>query len=170
VPPDKRLSARGIEVGHIFNFGTKYSAPMKAVVAGPDGEAKPVEMGSYGIGVSRLVAAIIEASHDDAGIIWPESVAPFDIALINLKAGDAKVDAACEELYAKLTEAGKDVLYDDTNERPGAKFASMDLIGIPYQLVVGPRGLEKGMVEIKTRATGAREELSITSALNRFAT
>ena len=169
VPPDKRLSARGIEVGHIFNFGTKYSAPMKAVVAGPDGEMKPVEMGSYGIGVSRLVAAIIEASHDDAGIIWPESVAPFDIALINLKAGDAKVDAACEELYAKLTKSGKDVLYDDTNERPGAKFASMDLIGIPYQLVVGPRGLEKGMVEIKTRATGAREELSHASALNRFA-
>jgi prolyl-tRNA synthetase len=169
VPPDKRLSARGIEVGHIFNFGTKYSAPMKAVVAGPDGEMKPVEMGSYGIGVSRLVAAIIEASHDDAGIIWPESVAPFDIALINLKAGDAKVDAACEELYAKLTKSGKDVLYDDTNERPGAKFASMDLIGIPYQLVVGPRGLEKGMVEIKTRATGAREELSLPSALNRFA-
>jgi prolyl-tRNA synthetase len=169
VPPDKRLSARGIEVGHIFNFGTKYSAPMKAVVAGPDGEMKPVEMGSYGIGVSRLVAAIIEAFHDDAGIIWPESVAPFDVALINLKAGDAKVDAACEELYAKLTKAGKDVLYDDTNERPGAKFASMDLIGIPYQLVVGPRGLEKGMVEIKTRATGAREELSLASALNRFA-
>jgi prolyl-tRNA synthetase len=169
VPPDKRLSARGIEVGHIFNFGTKYSAPMKAVVAGPDGETKPVEMGSYGIGVSRLVAAIIEAFHDDAGIIWPESVAPFDVALINLKAGDAKVDAACEELYAKLTKAGKDVLYDDTNERPGAKFASMDLIGIPYQLVVGPRGLEKGMVEIKTRATGAREELSLASALNRFA-
>ncbi len=169
VPPDKRLSARGIEVGQIFYFGTKYSAAMKAVVAGPDGETKPVEMGSYGIGVSRLVAAIIEASHDDAGIIWPESVAPFDVALINLKAGDAKVDAACEELYVKLTKAGRDVLYDDTNERPGAKFASMDLIGIPYQLVVGPRGLEKGMVEIKTRATGAREELSLASALNRFA-
>src|SRR6266446_3127906 len=165
VPPDKRLSARGIEVGQIFYFGTKYSKPMNAVVAGPDGEQVTVEMGSYGIGVSRLVAAIIEASHDDAGIIWPESVAPFDIALINLKAGDAKVDAACEELYAKLTKARKDVLYDDTNERPGGKFASMDLIGIPYQLVVGPRGLEKGMVEIKTRATGAREELSLASAL-----
>jgi prolyl-tRNA synthetase len=168
VPADKRLSARGIEVGHIFYFGTKYSAPLKAAVAGPDGEAKPVEMGSYGIGVSRLVAAIIEASHDDAGIIWPESVAPFDIALINLKAGDAKVDAACEDLYAKLTKAGKDVLYNDTDDRPGAKFASMDLIGIPDQLVVGPRGLEKGMVEVKVRAGGAREELSAASALNRF--
>ena len=168
VPADKRLSARGIEVGHIFYFGTKYSAPMKAEVAGPDGQTRPVEMGSYGIGVSRLVAAIIEASHDDAGIIWPDSVAPFDIALINLKAGDAKVDAACEDLYAKLTKAGKDVLYNDTDDRPGAKFASMDLIGIPYQLVVGPRGLEKGMVEVKLRATGAREELSLGSALNRF--
>jgi prolyl-tRNA synthetase len=168
VPPDKRLSARGIEVGHIFYFGTKYSAPLKAVVAGPGGETQSVEMGSYGIGVSRLVAAIIEASHDDAGIIWPESVAPFDIALINLKPGDAKVDAACEDLYAKLKKAGKDVLYNDTDERPGAKFASMDLIGIPYQLVVGPRGLEKGMVEVKVRATGAREELSAPSALNRL--
>jgi prolyl-tRNA synthetase len=168
VPADKRLSARGIEVGHIFYFGTKYSAPLKADVAGQDGQTRPVEMGSYGIGVSRLVAAIIEASHDDAGIIWPESVAPFDIALINLKAGDAKVDAACEDLYAKLTKAGKDVLYNDTDDRPGAKFASMDLIGIPYQLVVGPRGLEKGMVEVKVRATGAREELSAASALNRF--
>ena len=168
VPADKRLSARGIEVGQIFYFGTKYSAPMKAEVAGPDGQTRPVEMGSYGIGVSRLVAAIIEASHDEAGIIWPESVAPFDIALINLKAGDAKVDAACEDLYAKLTKAGKDVLYNDTDDRPGAKFASMDLIGIPYQLVVGPRGLEKGMVEVKVRATGDREELSAASAHNRF--
>jgi prolyl-tRNA synthetase len=168
VPADKRLSARGIEVGHIFYFGTKYSAPLKAEVAGPDGQTRPVEMGSYGIGVSRLVAAIIEASHDDAGIIWPESVAPFDIALINLKAGDAKVDAACEDLYAKLKKAGKDVLYNDTDDRPGAKFASMDLIGIPYQLVVGPRGLEKGLVEVKVRANGAREELSIDAALNRL--
>jgi len=168
VPADKRLSARCIEVGHIFYFGSKYSAPMKAVVAGPDGDTRPVEMGSYGIGVSRLVAAIIEASHDDAGIIWPESVAPFDIALINLKPGDPRVDAACEDLYAKLKKAGKDVLFDDTNERPGAKFASMDLIGIPYQLVVGPRGLEKGLVEVKVRATGAREELSAQAALNRL--
>ena len=170
VPADKRLSARGIEVGHIFYFGTKYSAPLKAEVAGSDGQTRPVEMGSYGIGVSRLVAAIIEASHDDAGIIWPESVGPFDIALINLKSGDAKVDAACEDLYAKLTKAGKDVIYNDTDDRPGAKFASMDLIGIPYQLVVGPRGLEKGLVEVKVRATGAREELSIDAALNRFIT
>jgi prolyl-tRNA synthetase len=168
VPADKRLCARGIEVGQVFYFGTKYSAPMKAVVTGADGQDRPVEGGSYGIGVSRLVGAIIEASHDDAGIIWPEPVAPFDVALLNLKAGDAATDRACEELYAKLGKAGRDVLYDDTAERPGAKFAGMDLIGIPHQLIVGPRGLEKGVVEIKNRKTGAREELSVEAAINRL--
>jgi prolyl-tRNA synthetase len=168
VPEDKRVTARGIEVGQIFYFGTKYSVPMKAVVAGPDGKEVPVEGGSYGIGVSRLVGAIIEASHDDAGIIWPGPVAPFDISLINLKKGDAKTDAACEELYAKLTAAGKDVLYDDTDDRPGAKFATHDLIGNPWQIIVGPRGLEKEIVELKNRATGAREELSTEAGLNRF--
>ena len=169
VPQDKRLSARGIEVGQVFYFGTKYSQPMKAVVAGPDGKEVPVEMGSYGIGVSRLVGAIIEASHDDAGIVWPEPVAPFDVALINLKAGDAATDKACEEIYAKLKAAGREVLYDDTNERPGAKFAGMELIGIPHQLIVGPRGLQNGVVEVKNRATGAKEELSVDAAVNRFA-
>jgi len=169
VPEDKRLSARGIEVGQIFYFGTKYSVPMKAVVAGPDGKEVPVEMGSYGVGVSRLVGAIIEASHDEAGIVWPEPVAPFDIGLVNLKSGDAKTDAACEDLYARLKTAGKDVLYDDTGERPGAKFAGMDLIGLPWQVVVGPRGLEKGLVEVKNRKTGAKEELSADAVLNKFA-
>ncbi len=169
VPADKRVTARGIEVGQIFYFGTKYSLPMKAVVAGPDGKEVPVESGSYGVGVSRLTGAIIEASHDDAGIIWPEAVAPFDISLINLKPGDAKVDAACEDLYAKLKKASRDVLYDDSDERPGAKFACHDLIGIPYQIVVGPRGLEKGTVEVKTRATGAKEEMSTEAVLKRFA-
>jgi prolyl-tRNA synthetase len=169
VPADKRLSARGIEVGQVFYFGTKYSLPMKAVVAGPDGKEVPVEGGSYGIGVSRLVGAIIEASHDDAGIIWPESVAPFDIALLNLKAGDAATDKACEDIYAKLTAAGRDVLYDDTQERPGGKFAGADLIGIPYQIVAGPRGLEKGVVEVKVRATGAKEEMTVEATVNRFA-
>jgi prolyl-tRNA synthetase len=167
VPEERRLSTRGIEVGQIFYFGSKYSAPMKAVVAGPDGKDVAVEMGSYGIGVSRLLGAIIEAGHDDKGIIWPEAVAPFDIALINLKSGDAKTNAACEDLYAKL--AGKEVLYDDTNERPGGKFATADLIGIPWQVVVGPRGLEKGLVEVKNRATGAKEELSAAAVVNRFA-
>jgi len=169
VPEDKRLSTRGIEVGQIFYFGTKYSLPMKAFVAGPDGKDVPVESGSYGIGVSRLIGAIIEASHDDAGIIWPEPVAPFDIGLINLKSGDKNTDAACENLYARLAGAGKDVLYDDSAERPGAKFAGMDLIGLPWQVVVGPRGLEKGLVEVKNRKTGAKEELSADEVVNRFA-
>ncbi len=168
VPVDKRVTARGIEVGQIFYFGTKYSVPMKATVQGPDGKETPIHGGSYGVGVSRLLGAIIEASHDEAGIIWPEPVAPFDIALINLKSGDAKTDAACDDLYKKLTSAGKDVLYDDTNERPGGKFASMDLIGIPWQIVVGPRGLEKGLIEMKSRATGAKEEMTIDSAIKRM--
>jgi prolyl-tRNA synthetase len=168
VPAEKRVTARGIEVGQIFYFGTKYSVPMKAVVTGPDGKDVPIHGGSYGVGVSRLVGAIIEACHDDAGIKWPEPVAPFDIGLVNLKKGDAKTDAACEDLYAKLKAAGKDVLYDDTDERPGAKFASMDLIGLPYHLIVGPRGLEKGLVEVKTRATGVKEEMSLEAAANRF--
>jgi prolyl-tRNA synthetase len=169
VPQDKRVSARGIEVGQVFYFGDKYSKPMKALVTGADGKDVAVQGGSYGIGVSRLVGAIIEASHDDNGIVWPEPVAPFDIALINLKAGDAKVDAACDDLYGKLTAAGRDVLYDDTDDRPGAKFASQDLIGIPWQIVIGPRGLEKGVAEVKNRATGAKEEISLDAAVNRFA-
>ncbi|MGH6872022.1 MAG: proline--tRNA ligase [Rhizomicrobium sp.] len=170
VPADKRLSTRGIEVGQIFYFGTKYSVPMKAVVTGPDGKDVHIHGGSYGVGVSRLVGAIIEASHDDKGIVWPEPVAPFDIVLINLKSGDAGTDAACEVLYGKLTAAGKDVLYDDTDERPGAKFASADLIGVPWQVVIGPRGLEKGLVEIKNRATGVKEEMSPEAVVTRFGT
>jgi prolyl-tRNA synthetase len=168
LPPDRLVTARGIEVGHIFYFGTKYSAPMKAVVAGPNGEQIPVEMGSYGIGVSRLVGAIIEASHDDAGIIWPRSVAPFTVGLVNLRAGDARCVAAADDLYAKLDRAGIEVLYDDRDESPGAKFAAMDLIGLPYQLVIGPRGLDKGVVEFKERKTGARGELSSDVALARI--
>ena len=169
VPEDKRVVARGIEVGQVFYFGTKYSVPMNALVTGPDGKDVPVEGGSYGIGVSRLVGAIIEAFHDDNGIIWPEPVAPFDIALINLKSGDAKCDAACEDLYAELTAAGKEVLYDDRDDRPGAKFATADLIGLPWQFVIGPRGLEKGVVEVKNRKSGAKEEMSVEAVINRFA-
>lgn len=160
-----RVTARGIEVGHIFFFGTKYSEPMGAKVQGPDGELTPVEMGSYGIGVSRLVGAIIEASHDDAGMIWPQSVAPFDIGLINLKAGAADTDAACEAYYTRLQNAGFDVLYDDRDDRAGAKFAAMDLIGLPWQLIVGPKSLKVGEVELKERATGARHSLTFDSAL-----
>jgi prolyl-tRNA synthetase len=165
IPEASRVSARGIEVGHIFYFGTKYSQPMGATVAGPDGKETPVHMGSYGIGPTRLMAAIIEASHDDAGIIWPDSVAPYDVSLLNLKQGDAATDAACAELYAALTKAGRDVLYDDRDERPGAKFAVNDLIGSPWQLIVGPKGLAEGMVELKRRSTGARETLPPAAAI-----
>jgi prolyl-tRNA synthetase len=170
IPEDRLVTARGIEVGHIFYFGTKYSKPMNAVVATPDGQSVAVEMGSYGIGVSRLVGAIIEASHDENGIIWPESVAPFKVGLVNLRAGDAKCAAACDELYGKLRHAQLDTLYDDRDESPGAKFAAMDLIGLPWQLVVGPRGLAAGKVELKNRKTGAREELSPEAALQKLAT
>lgn len=169
VPADKQLSARGIEVGHIFFFGTKYSEPMGCVVAGPDGKEVPVQMGSYGIGVSRLMGAIIEASHDDNGIIWPESVAPFKVGLINLKSGDAETDAACADIYAKLQKAGVDVLYDDTDERAGAKFSNMDLIGLPWQVVVGPRGLKSGTVEIKNRKSGEKTDMPIEAALKKLA-
>lgn len=158
---DKLVAARGIEVGHIFNFGTKYSRPMGATVSGPDGEEVTVEMGSYGIGVSRLVGAIIEASHDEAGIVWPKSVAPFDIGLINLKSGDTVADTACERLYRQFEEAGFSVLYDDRDARAGGKFADMDLIGLPVQVIAGPRGLADGKVEVKDRATGERREIPL---------
>jgi prolyl-tRNA synthetase len=165
VPEAKRLSARGIEVGHIFYFGTKYSEPMGAKVSGSDGKEVTVHMGSYGIGVSRLLGAIIEASHDEAGIIWPQAVAPFDIGLINLRAGDAACDALCEKLYASLGNAKKDVLYEDTSESAGKKFAMMDLIGLPWQLTVGPKGVAAGTVELKNRKTGEKQELSVDAAL-----
>ncbi len=165
---DDLVQARGIEVGHIFYFGTKYSKAMDASVRGPDDEEIFFEMGSYGIGVSRLVGAIIEASHDDDGIVWPEPVAPFRVGLINLKAGDARCDDACAGLYAKLERAGVETLIDDRQERAGAKFADMDLIGLPWQLVVGPRGIESGLVELKRRGTGEREELSVEAALARL--
>jgi prolyl-tRNA synthetase len=167
VPEDKRVSARGIEVGHIFHFGTKYSEPMGCRVQGPDGQQVTLEMGSYGIGVSRLTAAIIEASHDDAGIIWPVPVAPFEVAVVNLKAGDEATDKAALDIKTRLESAGLDVLYDDTDERAGAKFATMDLIGIPYQVIVGPKGVKVGEIEIKDRKTGARETLPIEVGLER---
>src|SRR5438128_3752981 len=170
VAPEELVTARGIEVGHIFYFGTKYSAAMGAVVAGPDGAEVPLEMGSYGIGVSRLVGALIEANHDDAGIIWPESVAPFRLGLINLRPADDKCRAAADNLYAKLRNVGIDVLYDDRDESPGTKFAAMDLIGLPDQLIIGPRGLAAGNVEWKHRRTGARQDLPLDGAVARFAT
>jgi prolyl-tRNA synthetase len=169
LPADKQVSARGIEVGHIFYFGTKYSEPMKAVVTGPDGAEHPVHMGSYGIGPSRLVAAIIEAFHDDAGIKWPEAVAPFKVMILNLKQGSADTDRASEELYRALTAKGVDVLYDDRDQRPGAKFATADLIGIPWQVLVGPKGLAEGKVELKSRADGSRELVTPADAIERLA-
>ena len=159
------MSLRGIEVGHIFYFGEKYSAAMGATVAGPDGANVPVHMGSYGIGVSRLVGGIIEASHDDKGIIWPRAVAPFDVAVINLKADDEACTSCAEDLYAKLQTAGADPLLDDRDERPGAKLAAIDLIGVPWQIVVGPRGMKNGVVEVKNRRTGEAVEISPESAL-----
>jgi prolyl-tRNA synthetase len=168
VPADKRVNTRGIEVGQIFYFGTKYSDAMKATVAGPDGVDVPIHGGSYGVGVSRLVGAIIEACHDDAGIKWPEPVAPFLVTILNLKQGDAAVDAACEKLYRALAAKGVDVLYDDTDQRAGAKFAAADLIGIPWQIMVGPKGLAEGRIELKRRADGTRENLSPDDVLARF--
>ncbi len=165
VEPSRRREGRGIEIGHIFYFGTKYSAAMDLSVAGPDGKPVAPEMGSYGIGVSRLVGALIEAHHDDAGIIWPDSVAPFRAAILNLKQGDAACGDACERAYAHF---GGNALYDDREERAGPKFADADLMGHPWQIIVGPRGAAAGTVELKRRATGERQELSLESALARI--
>jgi prolyl-tRNA synthetase len=167
-PEAERISTRGIEVGQVFYFGEKYSKPMKSLVTGPDGVERPFQGGSYGVGVSRLLGAIIEASHDEAGIIWPEAVAPFKVGLISLKAGDAAVDAACQEVYSAFQTGGVDVLYDDTDDRPGGKFAKFDLIGLPYQVIIGPKGLADGKIEVKTRAGGGRETLSISDTIAKF--
>jgi prolyl-tRNA synthetase len=169
LPSDKQVSARGIEVGQVFYFGTQYSEPMKAVVAGPDGSERPVHMGSYGIGPTRVVAAIIEAFHDDAGIKWPEPVAPFQATILNLKQGDGATDTAAESLYRELGAHGIEVLYHDLDERPGSKFATADLIGIPWQILVGPKGLAEGKVEVKRRADGSRELMRPADAVTRLA-
>ncbi len=168
VPADRLYEGRGIEVGHIFYFGTKYSKAMGAAVTDPEGNDVAVEMGSYGIGVSRLAGAIIEASHDDAGIVWPEIVAPFAVGLINLRAGDAACDGACDALYAQLVEAGVEVLYDDRDERAGVKFAEMELVGLPWQIAIGPRVVKSGTVELKARGGGEAEALSVEAALARL--
>ncbi|CAN1562433.1 prolyl-tRNA synthetase [Rhabdaerophilaceae bacterium] len=169
IPAEKQVSARGIEVGHIFYFGTKYSEPMRAVVTGPDGKEVTVHMGSYGIGPTRLVPAIIEASHDEAGIIWPDAIAPFNAAILNLKVGDSTCDGVCASLDAALEARGLSSLIDDSDERPGGKFATADLIGLPWQIIVGPKGLAEGKVELKRRATGERVLLSPEDAVERVA-
>jgi prolyl-tRNA synthetase len=168
VPTEKRVHTRGIEVGQIFYFGTKYSDTMKALVAGPDGAEVAIHGGSYGVGVSRLVGAIIEACHDEAGIKWPEAVAPFKAVILNLKQGSEDTDTACEQLYSDLTAKGVEVLYDDTDQRAGAKFAAADLIGIPWQILVGPKGLAEGKLELKRRSDGMRENLNPADVLARL--
>ena len=168
ISEERRRTGRGIEVGHIFYFGDKYSEPMGLRVSGPDGQMVTPMMGSYGIGVSRLVAAIIEASHDEAGIIWPESVAPWAVGIVTMRSDDGPTMAAAEALYGKLQNAGVDALYDDRDERGGVKLTTMDLIGLPWQVIIGPRGIAGGTVELKRRATGEREEISAESALARL--
>jgi prolyl-tRNA synthetase len=169
IPEARRKASRGIEVGQIFYFGTKYSGPMGANVQGPDGKSVPVHMGSHGIGVSRLIGAIIEANHDERGIIWPEGVTPFHAGIVNLKQGDAEADAACEAIYASLVALGMEPLYDDRDERAGGKFATMDLIGLPWRITVGPRGLKNGVVELTCRRTGESEELPPEQAVEKLA-
>lgn len=169
VPQERLKAARGIEVGHVFYFGTKYSVPLGAYVMGPDNKQIPVEMGSYGIGISRLVAAIIEAHHDEEGIKWPESVAPFKVGLLNLKVKDDACTKLCDEFYNKLLSANIDVLYDDRDMGPGAKFADMDLIGLPWQIIIGPRSVTSGQCELKNRRTGGKLELSFEDALKKIA-
>ncbi|CAI8226446.1 MAG: proline--tRNA ligase [Planktomarina sp.] len=168
VPEERRQVARGIEVGQIFYFGTKYSEAMGAMVQNSEGQKIPVHMGSHGIGVSRLVGAIIEASHDEKGIIWPEGVTPYHCGIINLKQGDKEADSACESLYNSLTTAGLEPLYDDRNERAGGKFATMDLIGLPWRITVGPRGLKSGLVELTNRRTGKSDEISPEAAIKKL--
>ncbi len=168
VPEERRIHTRGIEVGQIFYFGTKYSESMKALVTGTDGVEQPIHGGSYGVGVSRLVGAIIEACHDEAGIKWPDAVAPFTVAILNLKQGASDTDEACERIYRELSAKGVDVLYDDTDQRAGAKFATADLIGSPWQVMVGPKGLAEGKVEIKRREDGSRESVALEDAVARL--
>ena len=168
IPEDRRRVARGIEVGQIFYFGTKYSDAMNASVADADGKNVNVHMGSHGIGVSRLIGALIEANHDDNGIIWPEGVTPFHCGIVNLKQGDEEADAACDAIYKSLTALGLEPLYDDRNERAGGKFATMDLIGLPWRITVGPRGLKSGVVELTSRRTGVSEEMTPEHAVERI--
>ena len=169
VPESHRMTGRGIEVGHIFFFGDKYSLPMGCEVQGPDGKKVTLQSGSYGVGVSRLVGGIIEASHDKDGIVWPEAVAPYKVGLINIKSGDAEADAVCDKIYKALQAKGVEVLYDDRQQPGGAKFATMDLIGLPWQVIIGPRGLKEGIAEVKNRKSGARENVALDKVVEKLA-
>lgn len=168
IAPENLREARGIEVGHIFYLGTKYSEILGANIMNDKGESVPLEMGCYGVGVSRLVGAVIEASHDDNGIIWPDSVAPFHVGLINIRVGDEACDKAAEYIYDALKSKGVEVLYDDTNERAGGKFVGMDLIGLPWQVTVGPKAVANGNAELKNRKTGEKQELSMEAAISKI--
>ena len=165
VPEERKVVSRGVEVGHIFYFGTKYSEALGATVSNADGKDVPVHMGSYGIGVSRLVGGIIEANHDDDGIIWPTEIAPFGVGIINLKVDDEGCTSACDQLYAQAQAAGLDPLLDDRDMRPGGKFADMELIGLPWVITIGPRGLKDGMAELKNRRTGEKQDVAIADVL-----
>ncbi len=143
---------KGIEVGHIFKLGTKYSVAMEAAVQDESGASHPIVMGSYGIGVERLMAAVVESSHDERGIAWPVAVAPYEVVITTLRADDEAVGAAGESIYQALIEAGVDVIYDDRVERPGVKFADAELVGIPLRITIGPKGLDAGEVELTVRA------------------
>ena len=165
---ENQTRSKGIEVGHIFSFGTKYSETMKANVLNNDGKQTTVFMGSYGIGISRLVGAIIESSNDDKGIIWPKSVSPYDIGLINLKQKDNDITAISNGVYEKLLSVGFDVLYDDKNDNPGVKFSRMDLIGLPFQVIVGNKSKNDSILEVKNRKTGDISEVSMENITSFF--
>lgn len=165
IPEDKLMKKRGIEVGHIFNFGTKYSESMDVKVNNEKGEEVPLEMGSYGIGISRTVAGIIESHHDEKGIIWPESVAPFKASIINLVPKSIECRSIAEKAYGMFDEKNVDVLYDDTDERAGQKFATHDLIGTPWQIIIGSKKAGNGLVELKHRSTGETEDLPVDMAV-----
>lgn len=166
VAPDQLISKRGIEVGHIFNFGTKYSKTLEAHVMGPNGDKIYPNMGSYGMGVSRIVAAAIEANHDDKGIIWPKEITPFHVVLINVKVGNEACDQACNEVYHRLSANNIEVLYDDTKASLGQKFSIADLIGVPTQIIIGPNSARNGKAEVKDRKTGEKKEVNISELGN----
>ena len=168
VPSEYRNNTKGIEVGHIFNFSTKYSKPMKANVLNSNGKTVPVHMGSYGIGISRLVGAIIESSHDERGIIWPEAVAPFSVGLINLKTKDQDACSICDDIYNNFLQRGIEVLYDNKDDSPGAKFSRMDLIGVPTQIIFGNNSLKDQLIEIKIRKSGQTEKVKIIEIVDKI--
>jgi prolyl-tRNA synthetase len=154
---------KGIEVGHIFKLGTKYSEAFGAYVQDENGDSHPVIMGSYGIGLERGMAAIVETHHDDRGIIWPVSVAPFEVVITVLRGDDPATTATAEKVYSELLGSGVDVILDDRSERPGVKFADSELVGIPYRVTIGPRGVESGVVELTTRSDLSTGEVSLDS-------